>query len=128
MSHIRAITGHAAAPELVDLFKRQLEMCALKPGDLCLVVTDTAHNPAYAAACTGAATILGAETYQMLLRHAAHVHLAAFRGRWRGEAAHRRWRSADGAGTQDPHRLGCGHGHHYGQDRPAGGEAFRLCR
>lgn len=67
MAYGRSHTSHAYAVELVELFTHQLAACALKPGELCLCVTDTAWNPAYAAACMGAAQALGAEAYQMVL-------------------------------------------------------------
>lgn len=67
MAYGRTFTSHAMAVELVDLFRRQLGMCRLKPGELCLCVTDTAWNPAYAAACMGAAHALGADAYEIVL-------------------------------------------------------------
>ena len=46
-------------------FSRQLSR--LQPGELCLVVTDTAFNPAYARAAMDAARSLGAQVYQICL-------------------------------------------------------------
>ncbi|WP_293863067.1 hypothetical protein [uncultured Alsobacter sp.] len=66
MAYGRSFTSHGFAVELVDLFRHQLAACNVKPGELCLCVTDTAWNPAYAAACMGAAHALGAEAYQMV--------------------------------------------------------------
>ena len=66
MAYGRSYTSHAFAVELVDLFRHQLAACALKPGELCLCITDTAWNPAYAAACMGAAHALGAEAYEVV--------------------------------------------------------------
>lgn len=51
-----------AATELVDLFARQFEACRLKRGEFCALVADTAWNPVYAAAATGACREPGAET------------------------------------------------------------------
>ena len=67
MAYGRSFTSHAFAVELVDLFRHQLSMCRLVPGELCLCITDTAWNPAYAAAGMGAAHALGAEAYQVVL-------------------------------------------------------------
>ncbi|WP_210490298.1 hypothetical protein [Microvirga antarctica] len=66
MPYGRSYTSHAMAVELVDLFRHQLEMCRLRPEELCLCITDTAWNPAYAAACMGAAHALGAQAYQLV--------------------------------------------------------------
>ncbi len=66
MAYGRSFTSHSFAVELVDLFRHQLAMCRLQPGELCLCITDTAWNPAYAAACMGAAHALGAEAYQVV--------------------------------------------------------------
>ena len=54
------------AVELVELFRHQLAMCNLRPGELCLCITDTAWNPVCAAACMGAAHALGADAYQVV--------------------------------------------------------------
>ncbi len=67
MPYGRTFTSHAAAVELVELFRHQLTMCRLSPGELCLCITDTAWNPAYAAACMGAAHSLGADAFQVVL-------------------------------------------------------------
>ncbi|NLE76784.1 MAG: hypothetical protein GX605_08535 [Chloroflexi bacterium] len=69
MAYGRTISGPAAATELVGLFKQQLTACNLRPGELCVVATDTAWNPVYGAACLGAALDLGAEAYQLTLPH-----------------------------------------------------------
>jgi 2,5-dihydroxypyridine 5,6-dioxygenase len=66
MAYGRSFTSHSFAVELVDLFRHQLAMCRLAPGELCLCITDTAWNPAYAAACMGAAHALGAEAYEVV--------------------------------------------------------------
>lgn len=61
------MTNPSILPELIDLFKRQLTYCNLKPGELCLSVTDMAYNPAYSDACIGAALSLGAEATKITL-------------------------------------------------------------
>lgn len=66
MAYGRSFTSHAFAVELVELFTHQLAACRLQPGETCLCITDTAWNPAYAAACMGAAHALGAEAYQQV--------------------------------------------------------------
>ena len=54
-------------PELIKLYDYQLKLCNLRPGELCLAVTDMAYNPLYADACIGAALNLGAETMKITL-------------------------------------------------------------
>jgi 2,5-dihydroxypyridine 5,6-dioxygenase len=66
MPYGRTYSSHAMAVELVELFRHQLQACELRTGELCLCITDTAWNPAYAAACMGAAHALGAEAYQVM--------------------------------------------------------------
>jgi 2,5-dihydroxypyridine 5,6-dioxygenase len=66
MPYARTYASHALAVELVELFRHQLAASRLKPGELCLCITDTAWNPAYAAACMGAAHALGADAYQVV--------------------------------------------------------------
>ncbi|MFH1328033.1 MAG: hypothetical protein ABIH76_04175 [Candidatus Bathyarchaeota archaeon] len=67
MSHSRTLTNPSMLPELTELFKNQLKQCNLKPGELCLSVTDMAYNPLYADACVGAAMGIGAETAKLTL-------------------------------------------------------------
>lgn len=67
MANRRISTNPAAMSELIELFQHQLIMSNLCPGELCLVVTDTAFNPVYAQAAFGAAHLLGAQTYQITL-------------------------------------------------------------
>ncbi|MDP6459078.1 MAG: hypothetical protein QGF78_07135 [Candidatus Bathyarchaeota archaeon] len=67
MSHKRAMTNPSILPELIDLFKHQLTYCNLKPGELCLAITDLAYNPIYADACIGSALNIGAETIKLTL-------------------------------------------------------------
>jgi len=54
-------------PELIELYKHQLIHSNLKPGEVCLSVTDTAFNPLYSDACLGAALCIGAETAKLTL-------------------------------------------------------------
>jgi len=67
MANRRVMMSSSAVPELIGLYKRQLMMSNLKPGELCLVVTDTAYNPVYSDACVGAASDLGAEVVKITL-------------------------------------------------------------
>ena len=55
MTNRRTMMNASAVPELILLYKHQLKMSKLKPGELCLSVTDMAYNPVYADACIGAA-------------------------------------------------------------------------
>ena len=67
MANRRVMMNVSAVPELIGLYKHQLKMSKLKPGELCLAVTDMAFNPVYADACIGAAADLGAEVVKMIL-------------------------------------------------------------
>ncbi len=67
MANRRTLMTHTSIPELIGLYKHQLKMSKLEPGELCLVVTDMAFNPAYADACMGAAADLGAEILKITL-------------------------------------------------------------
>jgi 2,5-dihydroxypyridine 5,6-dioxygenase len=67
MSHKRVMTNPSILPELIPLFKHQLTYCNLKPGELCLSITDMAYNPIYADACIGAALNIGAEMTKLTL-------------------------------------------------------------
>jgi len=60
-------TGPYAALELVPLFRHQLEACALRAGERCLVLTDSAYDPTASAACLQAALDLGAEALLVTL-------------------------------------------------------------
>jgi 2,5-dihydroxypyridine 5,6-dioxygenase len=60
MPYARTTTGAHAAAELIDLYRHQLEACRLRPGESCLIITDTAHDPTPSAACLGAALALDA--------------------------------------------------------------------
>lgn len=64
MSYARTYDGPGFAADFAALFRHQLTACALAPGELCVVITDTAWMPAYGAACIGAADALGADTVQ----------------------------------------------------------------
>ena len=67
MTNRRTMMNASAVPELILLYKHQLKMSKLKPGELCLSVTDMAYNPVYADACIGAAADLGAEVMKITL-------------------------------------------------------------
>jgi 2,5-dihydroxypyridine 5,6-dioxygenase len=83
MPYGRLLTNPAVATELVGLFRRQLELCSLRPGELCIVVTDTAFNPVATSACLGAAWELGADAYQMTLAASRPLPGKSLRGAWR---------------------------------------------
>lgn len=55
------------ATDLLPLFREELRLCAIKPGDSVVVFTDARSNPHYAAAALGAAVDLGAETCELSL-------------------------------------------------------------
>ena len=55
MPYARTYIGAYATPELVSLYRHQLEGCRLQAGESCLIVTDTAYDPVASAACLGAA-------------------------------------------------------------------------
>jgi 2,5-dihydroxypyridine 5,6-dioxygenase len=61
MPYARTRTGPFAPIDLIPLFRHQLEGCRLQPGERCLVLTDSAHDPATSVACLRAALDLGAE-------------------------------------------------------------------
>jgi 2,5-dihydroxypyridine 5,6-dioxygenase len=67
MANRRIMMSSTAVPELIGLYKHQLRMSNLKPGETCLVITDMAFNPVYADACFGAASELGAEVVKLTL-------------------------------------------------------------
>lgn len=58
-------TSYSASTELVPLFKRELELCKVKPEETILLYADTHTTPHYPAAFMGAAMELGAEVYQI---------------------------------------------------------------
>ena len=64
MAYARSYSHPAFAGDLATLFRHQLQACALSPGEVCVCITDTAWNPAYAAACMSAATAMEAEAFQ----------------------------------------------------------------
>jgi 2,5-dihydroxypyridine 5,6-dioxygenase len=81
--YARLLTNPAAAAELTGLFMRQLRACHLKPGELCVVVTDTTYNEILPAAALGAALELGAEAYQVTLPVTYPLPRKSLRGAWR---------------------------------------------
>jgi 2,5-dihydroxypyridine 5,6-dioxygenase len=60
MPYARTRTGPYASVDLVPLFRHQLAASMLRSGERCLVLTDTAYDPAVSAACLSAALDLGA--------------------------------------------------------------------
>ena len=82
MGYGRLVVGPSAATELIGLFEHQLGFCNLKQGELCIIVTDTAYNPVYAAACQGAAMKMGAEVYQMVLPYTHPLPTKSLGGAW----------------------------------------------
>jgi 2,5-dihydroxypyridine 5,6-dioxygenase len=54
-------------PELIKLYKHQLEMSKLRSGEICLVITDMAYSPVYSNACMVAASELDAEIVKITL-------------------------------------------------------------
>lgn len=88
-------TPHAAA-ELVPLFRHQLEGSGLRPGETCLILTDTAYDPVASAACLGAALDLGA---------AAYVVTVPFAGPFPGEALRGALAGADLIVALTPHGV-----------------------
>lgn len=63
----RVKMNSSAIPEIMMLYKHQLKMSRLKPGETCIVVTDTAYDPVYSDACMGAASEIGAEVIKITL-------------------------------------------------------------
>lgn len=59
--------GPILTTELVGLFEQQLKMSNLQAGEECLIITDSLFEPAYAAACLGAALDLGASAHIVTL-------------------------------------------------------------
>lgn len=78
MPYGRAPRGPHVATELVRLFVHQLRMSRLRAGESCLIVTDTAFDPVYSAACLGAALELGAEAQILTLPFASETPPRAF--------------------------------------------------
>ncbi|HBY97726.1 MAG: hypothetical protein M5U01_21845 [Ardenticatenaceae bacterium] len=58
--------AYSATAELVDLFKRHLELCQVKEGDHVLLHSDSGSYPHYPAAFMGAALALGADVFQIV--------------------------------------------------------------
>jgi 2,5-dihydroxypyridine 5,6-dioxygenase len=79
----RLLTNPLAATELASIWTHQLSKCALKPGELCVVVTDSAYNPNVSAAAVGAALGLGAEAYQLTLPVTRKLPSKSLAGSWK---------------------------------------------
>jgi 2,5-dihydroxypyridine 5,6-dioxygenase len=88
--------NNSAIPELMGLYKHQLKMSNLEPGEICIVVTDMAYSPVYADACIGAASELGAEVLKITL---------PFRGSLSGKSWGAALCQADLIVTNTTHRL-----------------------
>ena len=63
----RVPTTAAAGAELVPLFRDHLELCNVQPGETVLGFTDTMSNEAYATALAGAAQVLGADFFRIVV-------------------------------------------------------------
>lgn len=74
MANRRISTNPEASGELSALFAYQLTASRLQPGENCLVVTDTAFNPAYSNACLSAALSLAAEACKLVLPFSSLPH------------------------------------------------------
>ena len=83
MAYETPVLGSAATAELIGLFKQELLMCNLEPGELCVVVSDTAYNPVIADLVLGAALDLGADAYTIVLPYARPVPAEALLPAWR---------------------------------------------
>lgn len=57
---------YGATGQLVDLFRKHLELCNVKEGEHVLIHTDPLSYPHYAAAFMGAALSLGADVFQIV--------------------------------------------------------------
>jgi 2,5-dihydroxypyridine 5,6-dioxygenase len=84
MPYARTRTGPLAALDMVPVYRAQLEGCRLRAEETCLIITDTAYDPAAATACLRAALDLGAIAMVLTLpsdRPFPGAHLAgAFAG------------------------------------------------
>ena len=63
----RVPTTAAAGGELVPLFRDHLELCNVQPGETVLGFTDTMSNEAYATALAGAARVLDADFFRIVV-------------------------------------------------------------
>ena len=63
MPYARSTAGPFAVHDSIRDFRHQLEGCRLRPGEVCLILTDTLYDPVAATACLTAAVELGAEAY-----------------------------------------------------------------
>ncbi len=55
---------YSASTQLVDMFRKHLELCKVHEGENVLIHTDPGSYPHYAAAYMGAAIQLGADVFQ----------------------------------------------------------------
>lgn len=58
-------SSHIYTAELFPLFKKHLELCKVKKGEIVILFTDSEFNPQYPAACLAAAKELGADVFQI---------------------------------------------------------------
>ena len=58
--------AYSASTQLVDLFRRHLELCRVIEGEHVLIHTDPGSTPHYAAAYLGAAVELGADVFRIM--------------------------------------------------------------
>jgi len=57
-----------AAVDLVPMFQREFEFCAVKEGELIILLTEAGTRPEYVGAAGGAALALGAEVFEVSVR------------------------------------------------------------
>jgi 2,5-dihydroxypyridine 5,6-dioxygenase len=57
--------SYMASTELIPLFRKSLELCNLKPGEILLIYSDTHTTPHYPAAALGAALEIGADAFHI---------------------------------------------------------------
>jgi 2,5-dihydroxypyridine 5,6-dioxygenase len=67
------------AADLTDLFRRELQLCAVKPGESLVVLAEPSSRPEYVAAAFGAAKSLGAHVIQATVPGGSPVPLPSVR-------------------------------------------------
>lgn len=82
----RVPTTAAAGAELVPLFRDHLKLCNVQPGETVLGFTDTMSNEAYVTALAGAARVLGADFFQIVVAaDESWMKSQAIIDAWRGQ-------------------------------------------
>jgi 2,5-dihydroxypyridine 5,6-dioxygenase len=76
------LTCYAAA-ELTALFRDELKLCQVQPGEVVLVFSDTFMNPVYPVACLAAAKDVGADTFQIVVPQDAGLRSRAVVDAWK---------------------------------------------